>query len=110
MKASVYKIRFKKGDMVTVISGKYKGKSGKILAIHPKENKATVDGINKIKRHIKPTTKFPQGGIIEDVKPMWVSKLSLTDPTTKKASRIGYIQSKDGNKTRIYKSSGKEIK
>lgn len=110
MKTSVYKIRIKKGDMVTVTTGKYKGKSGKVSAVHPELNKVTVDGINIVKRHIKPTTKFPQGGIIDLTKPIWVSKVALVDPTTKKPTRVGYINDKTGKKVRIYKASGKEIK
>lgn len=107
---TIYKIRLKKGDTVMVRSGKYKGKTGKISAVHPFENKVTVDGINIVKKHVKPTQAKPQGGIIELTKPMWVSKLSVIEPTSKKPSRIGYEVKKDGNKVRVYKSTGKEIK
>ena len=107
---STYKIRIKKGDSVTVLSGKHKGKTGRVSAVHPELNKVTVDGLNIVKRHIKPTTKFPQGGIVEETKPMWVSKLAVVDPTSKKATRIGYKHDKDGKKTRVYKKSGKEMK
>ncbi len=93
-----------------VLSGKYKGKTGKVTAIYPEQNKATVEGLNIVKRHVKPTTTFPQGGILDITKPIWVSKLAVVDPTTKKPSRIGYKIDKEGNKTRIYKKSGKEMK
>ncbi len=106
----MYKIRIKKGDTVVILSGKYKGKTGKVSSTHPKENKVTVEGINVVKRHIKPTQLKPQGGIVEKTKPMWVSKVSLIDPTDKKPSRVGIKFDKDGNKVRIYKRSGKVVK
>lgn len=106
----VYKIRLKKGDLVEVLSGKYKGKQGKIVTVHPTENKVTIDGINVVKKHVKPSQIHPQGGIVEITKPIWVSKVAIVDPSTKKPSRIGYKLDKDGGKTRIFKQSGKEIK
>src|SRR5579871_6253010 len=106
----VYNIRLKKGDTVVVRAGKYKGKTGKITAVHPTENKVTVGGINVVKRHIKPNQQHPQGAIVELTKPMWVSKVSIVEPTTKKASRIGYTIDAKGAKTRVFKKSGKEIK
>lgn len=105
-----FKIRLKKGDTVMVRSGKYKGQSGKVLQVHPKLNKVTVEGINVVKRHQKPTQTRPQGGIIELTKPIWVSKVGLLDSTAKKPSRIGYKLDAKGNKTRVLKTSGKEVK
>ena len=106
----VYKIRLKKGDTVVVRAGKYKGKTGKITAVHPRENKVTVDGINIVKRHLKPNRDHPQGAIVELTKPMWVSKVSIVEPTSKQASRIGYQIDDKGVKTRVFKKTGKEIK
>lgn len=106
----IFKIRLKKGDVVVVRSGKYKGKTGKISAVHPTENKVTIDGINVVKKHIKPNQQYPQGSIVEITKPIWVSKVSVVEPTTKKATRIGYKLNTKGEKTRIYKSTGKEMK
>lgn len=106
----IYKIRLKKDDTVVVRSGKYKGKTGKITAVHPRENKVTVEGINVVKKHQKPNRANPQGGILEVTKPIAVSKVGIQDPTSKKPTRIGYKLDKDGNKSRIYKSSGKETK
>lgn len=108
--AKAYKIRLKKGDLVVVRSGKYKGKTGKITAIHPRDNKVTVEGINIVKKSVKPNQAHPQGAIVEITKPIWVSKVSIVEPTSKKASRIGYQLSKDGEKTRMFKKTGKEIK
>ena len=106
----LYKIRLKKGDLVQVLAGKYKGKQGQVVATHPSENKVTVEGVNIVKKHQKPDRAHPQGGIIEITKPIWVSKVAVVDPSTKKPSRIGYKLNKDGSKVRVYKTSGKEIK
>ena len=106
----LYKIRIKTGDMVMVRSGKYKGRTGKVLALYPKLNKAKVEGINVVKKHRKPTTQQPHGGIIDLTKPIWISKLGIVDSVAKKPSRIGYKVAKDGSKVRVLKTSGKEIK
>ncbi|HZM63866.1 MAG TPA: 50S ribosomal protein L24 [Candidatus Saccharimonadales bacterium] len=103
-------MKLKKGDEVVVLAGKYKGKTGKIVTTHPRENKVTVEGINIVKKHVKPNRANPQGGIIEMTKPIWVSKVAIVDPSTKKPARIGYKIDDKGNKTRIFKGSGKEIK
>lgn len=108
--AQVYKIRIKKGDTVMVRSGKYKGRTGKVIEVHPTLNKVTVEGINIVKRHRKPTQLNPRGGITEITKPMWVSKVGLLDNTAKKPSRVIYKLDAKGNKTRILKSNGKEVK
>jgi large subunit ribosomal protein L24 len=110
MSNPIYKIRVKKGDMVMIRSGKFKGKTGKVLATHPRLNKVTVEGINIVKRHRKPTQTRPQGGIEEITKPIWVSKVGLLDTAAKKPSRIGYKVGNEGKKVRVLKSSGKEIK
>lgn len=104
------KIRLKKGDLVIVRTGRDRGRTGKILATHPSENKVTVEGINIVKRHTKPNREHPSGGIVDQEKPLWVSKVAIVDPESKKPSRIGYQTAKDGTKVRIYKKSGKEIK
>ncbi len=108
--AKVFKIRLKKGDTVIVLAGKYKGQTGKISAVHPRYNKVTVDGINIVKKHVKPNQKHPQGAIVELTKPIWVSKVAIVEPTSKKASRIGLKLNADGTKSRVFKSTGKEIK
>ncbi len=106
----LFKMRLKKGDTVMVRAGKYKGKTGKVLAVHPKLNKVTVEGINIVKRHQKPTQAKPQGGIQELTKPIWASKVGLLDSAAKKPTRIGYRTDDKGNKVRFAKTSGKEIK
>lgn len=109
-KTTIYKIRLKKGDTVMVRSGKYKGQSGKITAVHPRENKVTVEGINIVKKHQKPSQAHPQGGIIEITKPIWVSKVGILESVSKKPSRTGFKVDKDGGKVRVLKKTGKEIK
>jgi large subunit ribosomal protein L24 len=108
--STIYKIRLKKGDTVIVRAGKYKGRTGKITATHPRENKVTVEGINVVKKHVKPNQLNPQGAIVEVTKPLWVGKVSIVEPTSKKASRIGYQIDAEGKKTRVFKLTGKEIK
>ncbi|OVE78848.1 50S ribosomal protein L24 [bacterium G20] len=103
-------MKLRKGDSVMVRSGKYKGHTGKILQVHPTLNKVTVEGINVVKKHQKPTRTQPQGAILELTKPIWISKVGLLDSSAKKPSRVGYKLNKDGSKTRFLKTSGKEIK
>lgn len=110
MTVKIYKSRIKKDDMVMVRSGKYKGKTGKVLKVYPKTNKVTVEGINIVKRHVKPTQAQPQGGIVELTKPIWISKVGLLDNSSRKPSRVGYKIGPKGEKTRVLKTSGKEIK
>lgn len=105
-----FNIRLKKGDLVIVRSGKYRGKTGKVTAIHPRENKVTVDGINIVKKSVKPNQQHPQGAIVELTKPIWVSKVSIVEPTSKRPSRIGFQTDAKGVKSRVYKRGGKEIK
>ena len=110
MSQPLFKIRLKKGDKVIVRSGKYKGKTGKVLATHPSDNTVTVEGVNIVKKHVKPNRAYPQGGIIEVTKPIWVSKVGLYDAEKKKPTRIGYKLAANGTKTRVAKASNKEIK
>lgn len=110
MDQPVFKIRLQKGDLVMVRTGKFKGKTGKIAATHPRLNKVTVEGLNIVKKAMKPSRTHPQGGFIEITKPIWVSKVGLVDTSGKKVSKIGYKIAKDGTKTRVYKATGQEIK
>ena len=103
-------IKIKKGDTVQVLSGKYKGKTGTVTQVHPFENKVTVEGVNIVKKHVKPNQAYPQGGIIDITKPIWASKVAVIDPESKKPTRIGIKLDDKGSKTRVYKKSGKEIK
>jgi large subunit ribosomal protein L24 len=105
-----YKMKLKSGDTVIIRAGKFKGRTGKIIAVHPKDNKVTVEGINVVKRNYKPTQARPQGGQVELTKPLWTSKVALYDAAKKKASRVAMKVNKDGSKARVLKTSGKEVK
>ena len=71
------KLKIKTGDTVRVIAGDHKGSEGKILTVFIEKNKAIVEGINKVKKHVKPNAQNPQGGIVEKEAPIHVSNLSL---------------------------------
>ena len=101
------KLKLKKGDEVIVLAGKDKGKTGKIIKMVPKQMKAVVSEINKVKKNQKPDNNQP-GGIIDKEMPMHISNLSFYDPSIKKAVKIGY-KLENNKKIRIIKSSGKEI-
>lgn len=102
------KLRFRKGDKVVVRTGRDKGKSGEILKMLPKENRAIVQGVNVAQRHLRQTQK-QQGGIIAKEAPIHVSNLAHADPATGKATRIGYRFLEDGRKVRFAKGSGEVI-
>lgn len=107
---TVVKIKISKGDKVVVRSGSQKGKVGKVTAVHRSENKVTVEGVNVAKKHQKPNRQYPQGGIIEITKPIWVSNVAVfSNQTTKKPEKISYKQDKDGKKYRVFKSNGKKV-
>ena len=101
------KFKLRKGDEVIVLAGKDKGKTGKIVKMIPKQNKAIVSEINIVKKNQKPDNNQP-GGIIDKEMPMHISNLSFYDANLKKGIKIGYKIDKD-KKFRINKSSGKEI-
>ncbi len=103
----INKLKLKKGDEVIVLAGKDKGKTGKIIKMVPKQMKAVVSEINKVKKNQKPDNNQP-GGIIDKEMPIHISNLSFYDPELKKGIRIGYKLNKN-KKTRVNKSSGKEI-
>lgn len=103
-------VRLKKGDQVKIITGSFKGKTGKIVAVLPKENAVKVEGINIIKRHVKPNMLQPQGGIIDKHVAIDASKVAILQTGKKDAtSRVGYIVKKDGSKARVFKKTNKEI-
>ena len=100
-------MKIKKGDEVVVISGKYKGVKGKVLAARPAESRVVVEGVNRHKWHVKPTQDQP-GHIVDREAPVHVSNVALVDPKTKKATRVGF-KITDGKKVRIAKKSGTQI-
>lgn len=96
-------MKLKREDTVMVMAGRDKGKTGRVLAVIPSDNKILVEGINIAKRHTKPSDKNPRGGIIELTKPIDVSKVMVLDPETKLPARIGYKFNADGTKERVFK-------
>lgn len=102
------KLKIKKGDSVQVISGSQKGKKGTVTAVIIDSNRAVIEGVNIVKKHMKPTNNNP-GGIIEMSAPLHISNLSLLDPKSGVPTRVGYKMDK-GNKVRYSKKSGEIIK
>ena len=101
-------MNIKKDDTVIVISGKDKGKKGKVIKAMPKENKVIVEGVNQIKKHQKPNNANPNGGIVEFEAPIHVSNVMLIDPSTNEPTRVGF-KVVDGKKVRVSKKSGNAI-
>tara|TARA_B100001109_G_C18734408_1_gene413562 strand:- start:35 stop:346 length:312 start_codon:yes stop_codon:yes gene_type:complete len=101
------KFKLKKGDEVIVLTGKDKGKKGKIIKMIPDKNKAIVSEVNKYKKNQKPDNN-QAGGIIEKEMPIHISNLAYFDSASNKATKIGFKLNKD-KKTRFMKSTGKEI-
>ena len=102
-----YKVR--RGDLVTVITGKDKGKSGKVLSVMPKKGKVVVERVNIVKRHTKPNPKNQAGGIVEKEAPLSISKVMVLDSSTSKPSRVGRKRLNDGTLVRFVKTSGQTI-
>jgi large subunit ribosomal protein L24 len=95
--------KIKKGDTVKVISGKDKGKQGKVLTVYPCLNKLIIEKVNLVKKHVKPNQKMRQGGIVEKPAPLAISKVMAIAPGAGKPTRIGKKQLKDGKQVRFSK-------
>ena len=102
------KIKLKKGDEVIVLTGKDKGKTGKIVRVFPEIRKVIVSDVNKYKKHQKPGNNEP-GGIVEKEMPIHLSNLNFFDSKSNKGVRVGFKLNKDGQKLRINKKTGTEI-
>lgn len=105
---SLIKLHVKKGDTVVVLSGKDKGKQGKIISAMPRAGKVVVEGVNKVKRHSKPSLKVPQGGIVTKEMPLHACKVQLICPACNKPTRIGHKQV-NGKNARVCKKCGEVI-
>ncbi len=103
------KWKFKKGDLVEVIAGKDKGKQGKVVQLLTAKSRVLVEGVNRVKRHTKPSQKNAQGGIIEKEAAIHSSNVMLVDPKTSKGGRVKIVVKGD-KKTRVFKKSGTELK
>ncbi|WP_414901446.1 50S ribosomal protein L24 [Sphingomonas flavalba] len=100
--------KIKKGDIVVVLSGKDKGRSGEVTKSLPKDGKVIVAGINVAVRHRKPDQANPQGGLERREAPLHVSKVAVADPKTGKATRVRF-EVRDGKKVRVAVKSGEVI-
>ena len=103
-------MKIKTGDTVKVISGHYKGTVSEVKAVDPKNNKVIVEGVNMIKKTLKPSQNNPEGGIVEREAPIDASNVMLYDKKAKAASRVGIKVNDKGAKVRYFKKSGEEIK
>jgi large subunit ribosomal protein L24 len=102
------KCRIKKDDEVIVLTGKDKGKKGKVMQVLPKEQRVVVAKVNVVKRHTRPSA-VSAGGIVEKEASIHISNVALVDPKDGAATRVGYKVSSDGGKVRVAKRSGSEI-
>lgn len=109
MKSSNNKMHIKKGDTVIVITGKDKGKKGRVLQSYPRDSKVLVEGVNLVKKHSRPNKNNPQGGILNQEAPIHASNVMLVDPKSGNATRIGYKVLDNGKKVRIAKKSGEAL-
>ena len=103
------KLHIRKDDTVMVLAGQDKGKTGKVLKVLVKENRAIVEGVNMVSKSTKPSAKNPQGGIVKQEAAIHIPNLSLIDPKSGKATRVR-IEHEGKNVKRIAKKSGEEIK
>ncbi|WP_236607723.1 50S ribosomal protein L24 [Sandaracinus amylolyticus] len=101
-------MRVKKDDQVVVIAGKDKGTKGRVLRVIREEDRVIVEGVNRVKRHTKPTPKNPSGGIIEKEAAIHISNVMLVDAKTDKPTRVRFAE-KDGKKVRVAVKSGANI-
>ena len=103
------KIRLKTGDKVVVLSGKDKGKEGKIVAVSPKEGKLIVEGVNIVSKHVKPRRAGEEGGIVKTEGALYACKVQLVCPKCGKATRIAHKIAEDGKKKRSCKKCGEVV-
>ena len=102
------KLKIKTGDIVKVIAGDHKGSEGKVTRVDREKNKAIVEGVNMVSNHTKPSAKSPQCGIVKKEAPIQISNISLIDPKTKEATRVG-IRVEGDKKVRFSKKSNQVL-
>jgi len=102
-------MHIKKGDTVVVISGKDKGKKGKVLSCYPKKDRVLVEGANMLTKHVKPSAKMQQGGLVHQEGPIHVSNVMLWSDKDKQGVRVGYKTLENGDKVRVSRKSGENI-
>jgi|TARA_B110000208_G_scaffold78988_1_gene100966 large subunit ribosomal protein L24 len=102
------KLKIKSGDTVIVTAGDHKGSEGKVMKVILEKNKAIVEGVNMVSKHEKPSATSPQGGIVKKEAALHISNLSLVDPKTGTATRVGY-RMEEGKKVRFTKKSNQVL-
>ena len=104
-------MKLRTDDEVVVISGKDKGKTGKVIRVEPKQDRVYVEGLNMVKRHQRPVAGRPnmQVGVIEKEGPIHVSNVAIVDPKTKKPTRVGVTRNEQGQRVRVTRRSGTEL-
>ena len=100
--------KIKKGDKFVVLTGRDRGKSGEVIQVLPKEERALVRGVNLVKRHQRQTAN-QEGGIISKEAPINLSNIAIADPKDGKPTRVGFLVQADGSKVRVAKRSGEKI-
>ena len=103
------KVHVKTGDTVVVLSGKDKGKKGKVMAVSPSEGKVIVEKINMVSKHVKPRRMGEPGGIIKAEGAMYASKVQVVCPRCKEPTRVGHKIYEDGSKARTCVKCGEEL-
>ena len=103
------KLHIKKGDMVYVLAGEDRKKTGRVLSVDAAKGRAIVEGVNIITKATKPSAQYPQGGLIKKEAPISISNIALIDPKSGKPTRIA-IRREECKVIRIAKKSGQEIK
>jgi len=103
------KSKIRKGDTVVVISGRDRGKTGKVISVDLAAGQVVVEKLNMIKRHTKPNQKVKQGGILEREAPLNISKVMFFCPVTQKPTRVGVRVLEDGRRTRFSKKSNETL-
>jgi large subunit ribosomal protein L24 len=96
--------RIKKGDLVAVISGSDKGKTGRVLRVIREDDRVVVEGVNRVWKHVKKSQRYPQGGRIQMDAPIAACKVMPVDPSTSKPTRVKFVVKEDGKKNRVAKS------
>ena len=102
----INKVHVKTGDTVTVLSGKERGKKGKVLAVSPKEGKVIIEGVNMVTKHVKPRRMGETGGLVKAEGAMYACKVQLVCPRCGKPTRVGHKVQENGTKERICKKCG----
>ena len=99
----------RRNDTVVVLSGKYKGRRGRVLQVYPKRDRILVEGVNMIKRHTRPSTRTQQGGIVEREAPVHISKVMPWCEAAGRPSKIVMKRLEDGTRVRMYKINGETL-